>query len=396
MELNKKVSIINKEQIQLIIALSLAIFSPNYSQFQMSPISAEIIAHYHFTTPQFVSLFTAPMMTAIFLSVISGSIVDRLGYRWVIFISLFISLIGTVARIFVSSYVAFFISMIGIGFSATFINANLAKILGIWFDRSKFQVMLGGILAVSTVAMTIALGTTAFFNSTTLAFECAALINLVAVIAWPILMREKQGVNTHQNEEKLGKMMIRVIRFKPMWLIGLSLFCVMGGYMTMSSFLPMIMSEKGYTNEMAGVMSSLLTFGNLVGCLIMPAIIGRLNRRRLSIGIMAFIVALLSIWFTLWNSSVILGAILLIMGIIIGGLIPTFMSLPMMFSRIGQKYSGTAGGFIGMLQLMGAVIFPSYVIAPLTLSANQFFYAVSIIFILVIASMVTIPFSEIE
>ena len=41
------------------------------------------------------------------------------------------------------------------------------------------------------------------------------------------------------------------------------------------------------------------------------------------------------------------------------------MSLPVMFPEIGPKYAGTAGGLAVTLELLGAVIIPTYIIVPL-------------------------------
>ena len=44
---------------------------------------------------------------------------------------------------------------------------------------------------------------------------------------------------------------------------------------------------------------------------------------------------------------------------------PTFMSFPALLPEIGPKYAGTATGIIATLELIGAVVIPTYIITPL-------------------------------
>lgn len=43
---------------------------------------------------------------------------------------------------------------------------------------------------------------------------------------------------------------------------------------------------------------------------------------------------------------------------------PTFMSFPALLPEIGPKYAGTATGIIATLELIGAVVIPTYIITP--------------------------------
>ena len=48
-----------------------------------------------------------------------------------------------------------------------------------------------------------------------------------------------------------------------------------------------------------------------------------------------------------------------------GGIIPTLLALPVQFAAIGPKYAGTAGGVVGTIQLLGAVVVPNYILTPI-------------------------------
>ena len=42
------------------------------------------------------------------------------------------------------------------------------------------------------------------------------------------------------------------------------------------------------------------------------------------------------------------------------------MSFPVMFPEIGPRYAGTASGVACTLQLLGAVVVPTYIVIPLS------------------------------
>ena len=65
----------------IFIVFSIAFALPNYAQYQFSPLGPQIIERFGLTAMQFNSIFTSPMLPAIFTSIISGMLVDRYGYK---------------------------------------------------------------------------------------------------------------------------------------------------------------------------------------------------------------------------------------------------------------------------------------------------------------------------
>lgn len=52
-------------------------------------------------------------------------------------------------------------------------------------------------------------------------------------------------------------------------------------------------------------------------------------------------------------------------GFLRSGVIAVMMALPVMFPEIGARYAGTAGGLAVTMELIGAVVIPTYIIVPL-------------------------------
>jgi NNP family nitrate/nitrite transporter-like MFS transporter len=71
-----------------------------------------------------------------------------------------------------------------------------------------------------------------------------------------------------------------------------------------------------------------------------------------------------------------------------GGLMPLLMSIPVQLPEIGPVYAGTAGGFTGTLQLLGAVVIPTYIAAPIAGNNMRLFFlsggvCMALVFVLV-------------
>ena len=56
---------------------------------------------------------------------------------------------------------------------------------------------------------------------------------------------------------------------------------------------------------------------------------------------------------------------MILTGIAIGGNIPLAMGDIINFKGIGPEYVGTASGLVATIQLIGAVVLPSYVLIPI-------------------------------
>ena len=114
--LNDKKNSVSKLKIFLIfLAFAIPYGLPNYTQYQLSPLGAQIIEQFALTPVQFNSLFTAPMLPAIFTSIIAGLLVDRYGFKPVITISIICTVLGAWIRLFAGNYPMMFVGMTLVG-----------------------------------------------------------------------------------------------------------------------------------------------------------------------------------------------------------------------------------------------------------------------------------------
>lgn len=72
--------------------------------------------------------------------------------------------------------------------------------------------------------------------------------------------------------------------------------------------------------------------------------------------------------------------------------IPIFMSAPILLEGIGTKYAGSAAGVISTLQLLGAVLIPTYILTPIAgANLGLLFTLASVCMVIMFAAGFIIP-----
>lgn len=356
----------NKYKYVVLAVICLCGMSGMYCQYQMSPIADEIINTYSLTQVQYSMLFTAPMAPAIFISLICGLIVDKIGAKKVIFLSLVLAAAGLWGRVFVHEYLLLYICMLCPGFAVTFINSTNPKLLGEWFSSEQTGVAVGVYTGMVGIGAAIATGTTAMLPSIKTAYLFAAVFSSITALIWLIFMKENRLESTENDKTILGIASLKkVINNKNIILASVCIMCAYGCLMVMSTFLPIVLQEKGLGQESAGTAASLVSIGQTIGCFTVPGIVKKIGKFRISVFGFALVGAVLTVLVSVVSPGMILNGILFLVGYSVGGICPLFMALPIKIAEIGIARAGTAVGLITTFQLFGAVVIPSYVVSPI-------------------------------
>jgi NNP family nitrate/nitrite transporter-like MFS transporter len=185
----------------MFLAFTLAFTVPNFSQYQLTPLAARIMEQYSLTNLQFTSIFSAPMIPAVFLSFVSGILVDKYGFKVVVGIPIIIAATGSILRVFSDSFATLYISMVLVGFSGGIIVSNAAKIIGSVFEPRKIGVFVSIGISICTFTMIGAMSTTALLPSTRTAFIIAAVLGTVSVVFWYVAVPKRRK----RNEDELAR-----------------------------------------------------------------------------------------------------------------------------------------------------------------------------------------------
>lgn len=355
--------------------LCLAYMPGSYGQYQLSVFAPELMSKYDLNTSQFSAVFTAPMIVAIFLSFMGGMISDKVGAKKVINISFVITIIGLIGRVFADSYMPFFLCMAMTGFSQMFVNINASKITGIWFKPEEIGMLMGIFSLCGQIPSAFATATTAIlFDNMNSAFIAAAVFAIVIFILWLVIGKDKpeeDAGNREANRGVLESCAIKdslnvILRNRGVWCIAICIMMVLGCNVTLSTFLPTALNSM-YEIDMTicGTIASMVTLGNCIGSIIGPVIFTKVKSVKRFVPLTA-VMSFISVM-TCWRFSVIpvLYILTLFAGIALGAAMPIFFSAPVLLEGIGTKFAGSAAGVIATLQLLGAVLIPTYILTPI-------------------------------
>lgn len=426
----------NSWAIVVLACTVLLLFVPNYAQYQLSPVAHLVMPAYGLDSAQFSMLFSAAMIPGILLSLAAGLLSDRFGVKRVVGVAAAVTAAALIARVFAPGFGALFACMALTGVVATFLNANIAKIMGSWFSPDKVGVAVGIGLAGSTLAMAVGLGTSALFPSLQVLFAFTAVLAIAALAAWWLFFRDAPGnprgrlqgegggtaseqvglperdiVPTTQEtpldspadqrrpadsasasnaaQPSFGECLKAVLKSRNVWLIGAALGLNMAATMCILTFLPQVLqSTRGFDPAAAGALSSVVTFGNLTGSILAPVIIARTGRFKLVAIALAVVSAAGTAFAWQLPEGPVMIASFFLTGFCLSGLMTTFYSAIVLLPEVGPVYAGTAGGVGATMQLFGAVVIPSYILAPLLGENYPVLYGVAGILCLLIAACV--------
>ena len=358
--------------VAIVICVMLVLFSPNYAQFQLSPLASQVMETYNLDPTQFSSLFSAAMIPGILLSLVAGLLCDRFGAKRTIALGTAITLLGLVIRVFAPDYSMLFAGMILAGVAATFINANLAKIMGQWFKPEHMGIALGIAMAASTGAQAVGMGTSALFPNTNVLFVFTATLAAVSLLIWLVFFKEKPAKTASVAgasdfaQPSLGECLKAVISSKNIWFLGTALGLCLAIAMCVASFTPLVLqTQRGMDPVASGAISTVLTIGNLSGTIIMPMINARVGHLKPVVITFAFIAAAGAAFSWQMPEGFPMASFLFMTGFALSGIIVSLMSVPFLLPEIGPVYAGTAGGVASTLQLVGGVVIPSYIMMPI-------------------------------
>ena len=352
--------------------LCLAYMPGSYAQYQLSVFAPQLMETYGLSTSQFASIFTSPMIVAIFLSFLGGMISDKYGPKKVTGVAFVLAIIGLLGRIFADSYTLLFLCMAMTGFSQMFVNTNASKITGSWFEPAKVGLLMGIFSFCGQLPSGFATATTAIlFKSMRGAFIAAAVFGIVVFIMWILFISDRPDSGCEMQREQQEAVPIRealsvVLKNKGVWLISICIMMVLGANVTLSTFLPTaLQSMYGIDLAVCGTIASMLTLGNCIGSIAGSLTFEKVKKvRKFVPGTAALSLILVLVCWRFPNVAA-LYILTLLAGILLGAAMPIFFSAPVLLDGIGVRYAGTAAGVIATLQLLGAVLIPTYILTPI-------------------------------
>lgn len=241
----------------------------------LPPILSLIIADMKLTHTQaglLMSLFALP---TIFLSILAGSLSDRLGPYKVGVISLILAVSGTLLFIGSNSFVYIAMGRVISGIGAAGIAIVAAQIISQWFRGREIGTAMGiynTAMPVGTIICYTSFGNIGQKLGWRMPIVISITVCLAALLVLITLYKPAPEQPAHTTEKPAGFLSnLREIGL-PIWLIGICWMWFNAAFLSFSTFGPDFFVSKGYSITSAGFLVSLLMWGSLC----MSPIIGRL------------------------------------------------------------------------------------------------------------------------
>lgn len=352
----------------LIAAVCFAVyFIGNYMQYQLSPLAATVMKELSLNESQYSSIFTANLFPAIFLSLISGLLVDRFGPRITVGLAVILAALGGIGRIFATSYSVMWISMLLSGMGCLFLTSSSAKILFPYFSAAQLGGVVGIVTAGSNVGMFVATATTAWFPGTRSAYIFSAVLGILLAVCWFLFVRKQDTGGTEAIRPASIRDSLRVcLKNRYVWIAGVTMFFFLISQVVTSGFLPVaLQTVHGMSEKVAGYMTSAFMLGSIAGSAFGPRLLNAVRRKRLYL-LASILLAGLCIAFS-WkiSSPVPLAIVLLAGGAAMSQFIPIIYAFPVGVKEIGPTYAATATGLIATIEMIGATQVPARILTPI-------------------------------
>lgn len=340
----------------------------SFAQFVTTAFGGYLMNDLGLSTSQFGAITMCPMLTGILFSIFAGTLADKKGVRFSVFIAGIIGIIGAALRIISTSYAMLMISSFLLGFLPVFISSNSAKLISEWFPKKEISLAMGIFMAGGGAGNAIAQGITAYFGTFYAACVVTLIMMVIAYVLFLVVASDRpEGAAPPPADLPVSKTIGSVLKLKHIWIIGLTMICFMVGNMTVSIYLTTALTTRGVPVTTAGFVTSAFAIGIMLGTIFGGTVILKIGKGKFRIpSLIVGIIGGVCIYVGWMLASPAITAVFMFIGALCcGALVPVSMSAMIYIPGMKPEYMGAAGGYANMMRFFAAFVFPSYIIAPI-------------------------------
>lgn len=296
------------------------------------------------------------------LSIPSGIIVDKKGYKFGVGIgTIFTGAFALVRLINPSSYAILLISQIGISIGQPFVLNGITKLAVTWFPKDEEATAVGlGSLALF-LGMIVGLGVTPMlvqsmsFNTMLLIY---AIIGAISIPIFYIFTKTLPvGIENKIDIEEISYIdgIKKIIKVRDFILLCVVAFIGIGVFNGLLTWLEKILNEVSRLSmQQAGNISSMLVFSGMVGCIIIPMLSDKIKKRKPFL-MLASLVGAITVIILIFTRGFIANAMnAIIMGFFVVATLP--IVLTMSAEIAGEEFAGIGSAFLQLLGNGAAVV----------------------------------------
>ena len=292
----------------------------------------------------------------LFLSIPSGIIIDKKGYKFGVSIGvIFTGAFALFRLINPNSYYILLISQIGISIGQPFVLNGITKLSLTWFPKKEEATAVGlGSLSLF-LGMIIGLGATPLLVES-LGFKSMLLIyGIMGAISIPIFyILTKTKPSYAQSEigtEEISYIdgIKRISKIRDFIILGFIALIGIGVFNGLLTWLEKILNEVHHISmTKAGNISSMLVLSGMIGCIVIPMISDRVMKRKPFLMIASFI-GIISVMVLMFARSFLIDSVnAIVMGFFVVSTLPIILTMSAEIA--GEKFAGISSAY---LQLLG-------------------------------------------
>ncbi|MFC2088952.1 MFS transporter [Calditrichota bacterium] len=343
----------------VLIFVSIAMFGNYYVYDSISPLADLLAKQLNFSDSDIGWLNAIYSLPNIFMVLIGGFIIDRLGTRKSSFIFSFLCMIGAVLTALVPDLTVMATGRLIFGLGAESLIVAVTTVLARWFKGKELSFAFGINLTIARMGSFAALNSPTWaqnyydnWQAPLLISIAAATISVLAVIIYMIMdsnASKKYIVGTEQAQDKID--LKDVLKFdSSFWYIVLLCVTFYSAIFPFQTFaVKFFIEHHGVTREFGGFLSSLLTFAAMIFTPLFGLLSDKIGKRSL---LMVFgSLMLIPVYLIMMYTKIHLLIPMAIMGISFS-LIPAVM-WPSVAYIVEESRLGTAYGLMTMIQNIG-------------------------------------------
>ena len=303
------------------------------------------------------SLLLSFPLLYVLLSIHSGTMIDKKGYRYVILLGSAISAVFACVRIFDDNFYMLVIGQTGIAIGQPYIINGISKLVSDWFDKEDVATATGIGTAGMLIGMALGMGLTPVLNES-MGFKNTMIvfagISIALTALFYVLGKENNLVKSKAIAMSAMSEIKLLLTNKNLVVLLIVCFFALGVFNGLTTWLEPILKPNNVNAEEAGLIGAFMIVGGIVGSIIIPTLSDKLKVRKPFLALCC-LAAMITIYPLCTMSS--LNTLYLLGGVLGFFFLPGYaLLLSMCEEMAGIEKAGAATGLLMMAGNAGAVV----------------------------------------
>jgi MFS family permease len=303
------------------------------------------------------SLLLSFPLLYVLLSIHSGILTDKKGYRYTITLGSIISAAFACLRIYDGNFYILLMAQTGIAIGQPYIINGISKLVSDWFSKEHSATATGIGTAGMMIGMALGMGLTPVLNAS-IGFQQTmivfAVISIVLTLLFIFLAKEN---NLEKAEVVVVSAMAEIktlLQSKNLVILFIISFFALGFFNGLTTWLEPMLKPNGINAEQVGMIGAYLILGGIFGSVIIPTISDKFKVRKPFLALCCIAALILLYPLCSFSSVTLVYALGGLMGFFF---LPGYALLLSMCEEVaGIEKAGTATGMLMLAGNAGAVV----------------------------------------